>query len=150
MQNVDVASLSAVEKNTFLYFWGMVVNAAVVAVVYPGFFAGDDAEHYTAAVKLSVALAAFGGFSTAMLLQLLSAIVKEFVNAAEMLVVALLSAYFLGTPLRGTLLVGAVLAGVALFLFKRPGADAKYQAVAADAEDEEEGAAKETELQARA
>jgi hypothetical protein len=60
---------------------------------------------------------ALAGFSTALLLRYLSALAKEFANAAEIVTTALLARAVLATPLPGTLEVGAaiVIGSMALY-----------------------------------
>lgn len=84
------------------------------------FFAGYDA--------LALAILANGalsGFSTALLLQLLSALAKEFANAAEVITTALASRALYATPLPATLSAGGALVIGSMALFKAAGRRAR-------------------------
>lgn len=84
------------------------------------FFAGYDA--------LALAILANGalsGFSTALLLQLLSALAKEFANAAEIITTALASRALYATPLPATLSAGGVLVIGSMALFEAAGRRAR-------------------------
>lgn len=110
-------SLNSWEKNAFLYFWGTAINAVVVLFTSPDFFTGADFQYYTPAVVASVALAAVGGFSTAVLLQVIGALLKEFVNAFEMAIITVMQYFVFGTPIRPALVLGVGLSIAALQLY---------------------------------
>lgn len=99
------------------------------------FFAGYDA--HALAILTNGALA---GFSTALLLQLLSAIAKEFANAAEIVTTALVGRALYDTPLPGTLSAGAALVIGSMAMFEAAGrrsqsaAESREQAAGCEAE----------------
>jgi drug/metabolite transporter (DMT)-like permease len=82
------------------------------------FFAG-----YTPLTLCILANCALAGLSTALLLRVLSAVAKEFANAAEIITTALAARALLETPLKPTIGAGAALVIIAMALYSRADSD---------------------------
>jgi drug/metabolite transporter (DMT)-like permease len=123
MQHEDsrARTLGFWERGAFLYTWGVAANLLFLAFFQPAAFASASAffagySPLTCAIVLNGALA---GFSTALLLKLLSAVAKEFANAAEILTTALAARALFATPLPAALGVGAALVVCAMATYER-------------------------------
>ncbi|KAJ1641412.1 nucleotide-sugar transporter-domain-containing protein [Pavlovales sp. CCMP2436] len=120
-ENGRARTLGFWERGVFLYAWGAVANLLFIAFFCPAALASPSAffTGYSTLTAVIVLNGALAGFSTALLLRLLSAVAKEFANAAEILTTALAARALFGTRLPAALGVGAVLVVGAMATYER-------------------------------
>lgn len=108
------------EKNTFLYFFGVVFNLAYTALVVQASPFPPQAREALLdnwVIGATVVLGAAGGLAVGLLLKYLDSALKEITNGFEIFTVALVQWPVMGIPLRPTLVISIGLVTAALRLY---------------------------------
>lgn len=130
-------TLGFFQRNALLYAWGVLVNALYIALFKPHLLTSTEAffAGYAHSALAILCVGALAGFSTALLLRTLSAVVKELANGAEIVLTAIAANAIYATPVSASLALGAAMVIGALALYEagareRAATDARVSAAA--------------------
>jgi UDP-sugar transporter A1/2/3 len=110
-----------VVQSMFLYFWSVIINFAVGAMQQL-YTEGSISmfQNFTPIVAAIVLVNAIAGFSTSILLSVLSSLVKEFAQAAMVVLTLVLSVVLFDMSITAALVIGTITVLLAMFLFQNP------------------------------
>lgn len=113
-------------KNAYLYGCSIVINLAFVILFDPDALRTfPGISELSQPVILTVLCAAFGGFTTSLILRYLDAIIKEYANFVEMITTMLFANWAFGTPMGMSLIVSILMVSVSLYMYNiKPEEDA--------------------------
>jgi drug/metabolite transporter (DMT)-like permease len=123
LQKQDSEEMGIWLKNTYLYFWSIIVNLFAIVIFRPDLL---SSEIFNVRVEI-VIVAGLGGVFTSLLLRHLDVIVKEYANFAEMVAVAIAQRILFGSELRFSLLAAIIMVSYSLYMYQTPGEKPKAE-----------------------
>jgi len=108
------------QKNMYLYFFSILVNLLFITLFKPElldsrtFFKGYDTTVY-----MIIICSAFAGFSTALFLQYLNILLKEYAHSGEMFLTAILQWMIFGKAITAKIAASVILVVISVYLWNK-------------------------------